>query len=497
MAALLAFQLKSCNPNGQQHKAKTNEDKSNTLAKTFFPPMPNTTTVLADYLYPELLPNPTPITEDQLLWAINKLSAYKAPGPDEIPNAMFKNCSNVLTPHLLCIYRAVFLLNTYYPPWQEFNTMVQWKPRCPDYLIPKAYKLIALLNTTAKLLTSIITDHMSHIIETHHLLPTTHFGGRPGQSTTDSLHLLKAMVKNAWCTHKIASTLFLNIEGAFHTVIEHLLHNMQCWKIPDSLVNFTEWVLLNRKTKLMFDGHKSDWIPITNGIGQGNPLCMIIYIIYNTDLINIAQGHPNELTLAFVNDTIFITTGKSTKEMHCTLQDMLEQTEGGLDWSFNHNSKFKTNKFALIDFTPTKQSSCPLNVWRTTIMPSISHKFLGVIIDECLSWHQYINYTISKGTPYTLQLCRLATASKGLCYDFFPFPCLFPRLCSMTPLLLFRSLLPGDQPIPTHLPWLLFSSPVSSLVSLCSTGLSHSLVTSLMVTMFPPPSIEFYDLLLR
>ena len=48
--------LKSRNPNGQQHEAKTNEDKSNTLAKTFFPPVPNTTTVLADYLYPESLP---------------------------------------------------------------------------------------------------------------------------------------------------------------------------------------------------------------------------------------------------------------------------------------------------------------------------------------------------------------------------------------------------------------------------------------------------------
>ena len=166
---------------------------------------------------------------------------------------------------------------------------------------------------------------MSHIIETHYLLPTTHFGGRPGRSTTNSLHLLKATVKNAWCTHKIASALFLNIEGSFpNAVTERLLHNMQRRKIPDSLVNFTEQVLLNRKTKLMFDGHKSDWIPITNGIGQGDPLSMIIYIIYNADLIDIAQGHPNKLTLAFIDNTIFIATGKSTEETHRTLQDMLE-----------------------------------------------------------------------------------------------------------------------------------------------------------------------------
>ena len=91
-----------------------------------------------------------------------------------------------------------------------------------------------------------------------------------------------------------------------------------------------------------------------------------------------------------------------------------------------------------------------------------------------------------------LEVCRLAN-----CYDFFPFPCLFPHLGSMMSLLLLCSFLQGDRPILTHLPWIFFFSLVSPLVSPCSAGLSHSLVTSLMVTVFPLPSIEFYDLPLR
>ena len=73
----------------------------------------------------------------------------------------------------------------------------------------------------------------------------------------------------------------------------------------------------------MFDGHTSDWIPIINGIGQGDPLSMIIYIIYNADLIDISQGHPNELTLAFVDDIILVAVGKTIEVTHHTLQDML------------------------------------------------------------------------------------------------------------------------------------------------------------------------------
>ena len=75
------------------------------------------------------------------------------------------------------------------------------------------------------------------------------------------------------------------------------------------------------------------------------------------------------------------------------------------------------------------------------------------------------------------------------CYNFFPLPHLFPYLRSMTSILLFCSFLPRDQSILTCFPILFLSSCTSPLVLPCSTGLSHSLVTSLTVTMFPLPSM--------
>ena len=238
------------------------------------------------------------------------------------------------------------------PGLGEFNTVVLRKPSKLDYSVPKAYCPITLLNTTAKLLTTIVTDNMSHLIEMNHLLLSTHFGGRPGRSTTDSLHLLEVTVKNTWQTRKTVLALFLDIEGAFPNVVtDRLLHNMRKRKLPDSLVHFTGRVLADRKTRLIFDGHTSEWILVANGIGQGDPLSMVIYIIYNADLVDVSQGHPNELMLAFVNNTAFIAIGKSTEETHGMLQDMPERAGGGFKWSQNHNSKFETNRFMLIDFS--------------------------------------------------------------------------------------------------------------------------------------------------
>ena len=92
-----------------------------------------------------------------------------------------------------------------------------------------------------KLLTAVITDQLSHLLERYQLLPSTHFGGCLGRSMTDSLHLLEYMVKHVWHNKRVASILFLDREGAFpNAVTNQLLHNMCKWHILEYLVTFME-----------------------------------------------------------------------------------------------------------------------------------------------------------------------------------------------------------------------------------------------------------------
>lgn len=150
--------------------------------------------------------------------AICKLSALKAPGPDGIANIVFKKCP-VLIDRLLPIFNAAIQLDTYYDPWRKSTTVIIRKPGKPDYTILKAYRPITLLNTTVKLLSALIADRVSFILETHNLLSSTHFGGQPGHSTTDSLHLLETTIRHTWQQGKVVSALFLDIEGAFPNAV--------------------------------------------------------------------------------------------------------------------------------------------------------------------------------------------------------------------------------------------------------------------------------------
>ena len=137
-----------------------------------------------------------------------------------------------------------------------------------------------------KLLTAIISEQLTYYTEKHSLLLPTHFGGRPSRTMTDMLHMLMYRIKDAWRKHQVTSVLFLNIEGAFpNTVNKRLIHNLRMRKVPTKIVKFIRNPLTGRSTTLKFDDFISERIALDNRIGQGDPLSMILYQYYNTDLL--------------------------------------------------------------------------------------------------------------------------------------------------------------------------------------------------------------------
>jgi endonuclease/exonuclease/phosphatase family metal-dependent hydrolase len=166
--------LKVKNDLGVETLIHDNKEKAKIFAKTFFPPPPPPPPqpdTQDQYDYPEPLPDPPPLNTRQLLSHISKLSPYKAHGPDGIPNVVLQRCSDLVATRLTAIFRAIIDLGIYYDPWREFTTVVLRKPNKPSYGLPKAHRPIALISTMAKVLTAIVADNLSRIVEQHHLLP--------------------------------------------------------------------------------------------------------------------------------------------------------------------------------------------------------------------------------------------------------------------------------------------------------------------------------------
>jgi ribonuclease HI len=401
--------------NEAPREAISNEEKSAMLADYMFPKCPESCMTTPDHEYDTQLPARQEITEDQVRRHIQSLSPYKAPGPDEIPNIVLKECADLLLPYLGKIFRAIIGLQVYPATWKEAITCVIRKPGKTRYDMPKAYRPIALLNTMAKLLSAIVAEEITHMTEKHQLLPMNHFGGRPGRTTTDSLHLLTDTIKAAWRRKQVVSVMFLDIEGAFpNAVTSSLLHNLRKRGIPEVYATFVRNMLTGRRTRLKFDDYISDWHELNNGIGQGDPLSMILYLYYNADVLDIPQG-KHEMGLGYVDDKALIAIDKTFEKAHHTLKRMMTRPDGANEWSRTHNSRFELSKLVLVDFTRSRSTRRPpLTLQDTTLIPQQTHKFLGVLMDQELRWNHQADYALGKATKWTLAFRRLARPSTGI-----------------------------------------------------------------------------------
>ena len=400
---------------GQELTATTNEEKSNMLAKTFFPPRPPDSAPL-HFVYPKPVCELNNIPREQIKKQLAKLKPLKAPGPDGIPNIVLTKCANIITDRLYHIYKAILKMGLYYDPWKLSTTVVLRKPGKPRYDTPKAYRPIALLNTMSKVLTAIMADIMTFYTETHQLLPAHHFGGRPGRTTSDAVHLLVHRIKDAWRKRQVTAVLFLDIEGAFPNAVTcRLLHSMKKRRMPETLIKFAGIMLENRRTTLRFDDHTSGSITLDNGIGQGDPLSMALYQYYNADILEIPNS-PQETAEAYVDDAILTASAKTFEEAHAILADMMTRNEGMVNWSESHNSSIEYSKLALIDFSHhgVKKTRPPLVLPDVTITPTASAKYLGIILDQHLNWAPQLAQVRGKGSNWAAQIRRLARPSWGL-----------------------------------------------------------------------------------
>jgi len=253
-------------------------------------------------------------------------------------------------------------------------------------------------------------------MEKHQLLLKNHFGGCPGCTTTDAMHLLMLRIKAAWHAGKVVAVLFLDIEGAFpNAVPKRLIHNLRKRGIPRKYTKFINNMLWGRVTTLKFDGYSLAPIHIDNGIGQGDPLSMIMYQYYNADLLDI-PSNKDEDTMAFVDDSFMLVIADNFKEVHKMLADMMGREGGVAEWSTSHNSPLEYTKLALMDFAhhQSQKHRLPLQLPQRTVKPATNTKYLGVIFDQNLNWKAQQAHAVKKGTQWAAQIRQIAKQTWGV-----------------------------------------------------------------------------------
>jgi Reverse transcriptase (RNA-dependent DNA polymerase) len=230
------------------------------------------------------------------------------------------------------------------------------------------------------------------------------------------MHLLAHKIKASWRAGQVTLVLFLDIKGTFpNAVPSRLEHNMRRHRVPRKIVTFIHNMLRGRVTALKFNRFTLDTMSIENGIGQGDPLSMVMYQFYNVDMLEIPKA-DGKSAIAYVDNTIMLATADTFTEVHTKLADMMTREGGVADWSTDHNSLLEHSKLALIDFTHKASHAIrtPLMLLQGEVKPAENTKYLGVIFNQHLDWKAQHVHALGKGTKWAMQIKRLVRPTWGI-----------------------------------------------------------------------------------
>ena len=336
-------------------EARTNVEKEQLLYQVFFPKRTALPIKIENYHTMQEKWSYTHTTDEQIHRAIRRMKLWKATWSDSIPNAVFIYAREQLVQYLGPIYRATDTLKVYPEDWKVTETLILRKPGKPDYTSMGAWRPIVLTNSYARLLNSCKTEDLVIMCKKNGVLPMNHFGGRPGRATTDSIHLVVKLVKDAWRKGEVASLLCLDVKAVFPSaVVDILLQEMKLCRILDRHVEWFRRWLEGRKTALLFNDYRSETFDINEGIDQGDAHSLIAWIVYNHQILKIFRKACKETRFLFVDDAAILVTGVDFEDTHVKLREVMTREGGVLEWVASHNCEFRMEKFQLLDLTRQK-----------------------------------------------------------------------------------------------------------------------------------------------
>ena len=202
---------------------------------------------------------------------------------------------------------------------------------------------------------------------------------------------LVAKVTNAVEKNETTIGIFLDLSKAFDT-IDHsiLLHKLEHYGFRGIVLEWFKNYLSNRTQYVSFNKCTSEPGTFICGIPERSILGPLLFILYVNDITYTS----NELEfILFADDTTTILY--SHKDINSKIDTVNKELDAVTNW-FKANKLLvnasKTNFMIWVHMTSTKTRE-DLNVLlENTVLERVKFtKFLGVLIDECLTWKNHID----------------------------------------------------------------------------------------------------------
>ena len=284
-----------------------------------------------------------------------------------------------------------------------------------DRKICDNYRPISLVSSIAKILEKIVALKLTNHLEINKLFYPYQFGFQRGLSTEHNLLHLTNFVSSALNNNKISIGIFLDLKKAFdlvpHTI---LLSKLNKLGINNTALNWFSSYLSDRAQCVEINGKKSNLRSLNISVMQGSVLGPLLFLCFINDL----YSSTSLLSLLFADDTCLLAAGHNLNELILYCNSELQKIA---NWFSSNQIAINVkkckyivfhNKGKKLDFENSEilfnlnEANCenkPENIFPLERVFNASlnkenqtYKYLGILIDENLTFNFHIDYICKK-----------------------------------------------------------------------------------------------------
>ena len=332
-----------------------------------------------------------PVTEKEVSEIVSGCKSKTSYGHDEISMTTVKHVIKQIVRPLTYIFNRSLITGIFPNDMKTAKVIPVFKSG--DRLQFSNYRPISLLPQFSKILEKIFNKRLMSFIENHHVLTDGQYGFRSNHSTSLALTEFVEKVTSAIDKQENTIGVFIDLMKAFDTV-DHkiLLSKLQCYGTRGLALDWIKSYLANRGQYVCYNNSNSELKNIKCGVPQGSILGPVLFILYINDMCEVSTLLN---IILFADDTSIFYSTRNIVDITCTVNNELEK----LDIWFRVNKlSLNVNKTNFIMFTNKKQLRPTVNiVLNGKNIEQVSHtKFLGVIIDDNLTWREQIKTVETK-----------------------------------------------------------------------------------------------------
>ena len=267
------------------------------------------------------------------------------------------------------------------------------------------YRPISLLSIFSKLFEKAMHIRVYDFLQNNGSLNDHQFGFRKQRSCEHALLTAQKELLDALSKKQIALLLLIDFSKAFD-MVDHdiLLHKLHHYGIRGVANDWFKSYLKNRSQYVYISGKSSSRKNLKYSVPQGSILGPLLFIIYINDLPNISNLAK---FILYADDANIIITGETLAEIESSFNHLSKSL---IKWVRNNELMLNIKKTNYMIFTNRRNldfSSFVPKMGKTPIERKKVAKFLGVLVDDKLSWKQHITAIRSKMSRYIGVLYKL------------------------------------------------------------------------------------------